>query len=180
MIKVLIEINRFLNAFLIDLLSEIAVPIEQTDRNEIQIEIAGRFAMVAGKDAQATGVIRDRFVETEFGGKIGNRIFDCAASARFSVGIVASKIFLEFFKNLVEVAEKIFVLSEFLQPGLPRKLQHADGIVICAVPQLGIEMPEEPARGWLPSPPKIVSQFTEWFQHLRQSGRHVERLYRLH
>ena len=41
MIKVLIKVNRCLNAFLIDLLAKIAVPIKQTDRNEIQIKIAG-------------------------------------------------------------------------------------------------------------------------------------------
>src|SRR5438128_11782669 len=111
--------------------------------------------MVASEDAQATGVIRNRFVKTEFGGKIGNGIFDRAAGAGFSVGIVASQIFLEFFKNLLEFAEKIFVLRKFFQPGLPRKLQHADRIMIGAVPQLGIEMPEEAARGGLPRPPTV-------------------------
>ena len=35
MIKVLIQINRCLNAVLVDLLPEIAMPIEQTYRNEI-------------------------------------------------------------------------------------------------------------------------------------------------
>ena len=39
-IKVLIQVDRCLNAVLVDLLPEIAVPIEQTNRNEIQIKIA--------------------------------------------------------------------------------------------------------------------------------------------
>src|SRR5205823_7308055 len=95
MIKILIEINGFLTAFLIDLLPEIAVPIQQTNRNEIQIEIASRFAMVASEDAQAAGVIRDRLVKTKFGGEIGNGIFDRAASAGLSVGIVSSEILFE-------------------------------------------------------------------------------------
>src|SRR4029077_17740431 len=101
MIKILIEVNCFLNAFFVDVLPEIAVPIEQTDRYEIQIEITGRFAMVAGENPQATGVIRDRFVKTKFGGKIGNRIFDCAAGTGFSVGIAWSTIFLKFLKHLL-------------------------------------------------------------------------------
>jgi hypothetical protein len=58
-IEVLIEVNRLLNAIFVDLLPEIAVSIKETDRNEIQIKIAGRFAVVAGEDAQATGVIWD-------------------------------------------------------------------------------------------------------------------------
>ena len=40
MIEILIQINRRLNAVLVDLLPEIAMPIEQTNRNEIQIQIA--------------------------------------------------------------------------------------------------------------------------------------------
>ena len=59
MIKVLIEVNRLLDTIFIDLLPEIAVSIKETDRNEIQIKIAGRLAVVAGKNAQSTRVIRD-------------------------------------------------------------------------------------------------------------------------
>ena len=59
MIKILVQINRRLNAVLIDLLPEIAVSIEQTNRNEIQIKIARRFAMVAGQNAETAGVIRN-------------------------------------------------------------------------------------------------------------------------
>src|SRR5439155_9584532 len=173
MIKILVEVNRSLNAFLIDLLAEIAVPIEKTDRNKIQIKIAGRLTVVAGKDAQATGVIWNRFVKTKFGGKIGDRIFDRASRASFSVGIVASQIFLEFLKDLLELAQKILVLRKFLQPGLPRKLQHADRIMICAVPKLMIEMPEQAARGGLPRPPKVETHLPQRLQRRRQDGRDI-------
>src|SRR6266480_2156576 len=108
MIKILIEINGFLTAFLIDLLPEIAVPIQQTNCNEIQIEITGRFAMVASEDAQAAGVIRDRLVKTEFRGEIGNGILDRASGSGFSISIVSAEILFEGFKNLLELAHKIF------------------------------------------------------------------------
>src|ERR1044071_278130 len=111
--------------------------------------------MIAGQDTQATGVIRNRFVKTKFGGKIGDRIFDRASGSDFSVGIVASQIFLEFLKDLLELAQKIFVLRKFFQPRLPRELQHADRIMICAVPKLVIKMPEQSARRRLPCPPKV-------------------------
>ena len=51
MIEILIEIDRFLNAVLIDLLPEIAVPIKQANRDEVKVKIACRFAVVAGEDA---------------------------------------------------------------------------------------------------------------------------------
>src|SRR5215813_3112941 len=58
-IKILVEINRRLNAVFIDLLPEIAVSIKQTHRNEIEIKVARGFAVVASEDSQAAGVIWD-------------------------------------------------------------------------------------------------------------------------
>ena len=58
-VKILVQVNCCLNAVLIDLLPEVAVAIEQTNRNKIQIKIARRFAMVAGQNAEAAGVIRN-------------------------------------------------------------------------------------------------------------------------
>src|SRR5438874_11583150 len=172
-IKILIEINRLLNAVLVDLLPEIAVSVKQTDRDEFQIKITGRFAMVAGENAQPAGVIRDRFVKTEFGRKIGNGIFDRAAGTGFPVGIVSTQIFFEFLKDLLELAHEIFVLCELFQPRLPRKLQHADWIMICAVPQFGIEMTKKTARGRLPRPPEIKTHLPQRLQYRRQDGSHI-------
>ncbi len=71
--KILIQTDRLLNAFLVDLLFEIAVPIEQADGDEIQVEIAGGFAMIAGENAETAGIIRDRFVKAKLRRKIGDR-----------------------------------------------------------------------------------------------------------
>src|SRR5436309_2472973 len=119
MIEILIKVNRRLNAVLIDLLPEIPMPIQQANRNEIQIEIARRLAVVASEYAETAGIIRDRFVKTEFSGEIGDRIFDCAPGPRLSVSVVSSEIFLEFLKDLLQFTQESFVLCKLLQPGLP-------------------------------------------------------------
>src|SRR5262249_20752124 len=149
MIKVLIQINGGLNAVLIDLLSEIAVPIKQTNRNEIQIKVARGFAVVAGQNAEAAGVVRDRFVKTEFGRKIGDGILDCRAGPGFPIGVAASEIFLEVLENLLKLAQEISVLRKFFQARLPRKLEHAHWVMIRPVPQVAIEFPEQAAGGRL-------------------------------
>src|SRR5438874_5831805 len=59
MMKVLIKTDRVLDSVLVDFLPEISVPIEQPDGDKVQIEIAGRFAMVAGENAEAAGIIWD-------------------------------------------------------------------------------------------------------------------------
>jgi hypothetical protein len=114
-VEILIEIDRFLHAFLVDLLLEITVPVEQADRDEVEIEIARRFAMVARQNAQTAGIIRDRFVKTEFGGKIRDRILDRAPCSRFSVSVLARKIIAECVMDLLQLAQESFVLRNFLE-----------------------------------------------------------------
>src|ERR1043166_7396308 len=68
--KILIERNAFLPAFLVDLLFEITVAVEQSNRTEVQIKIAGAFAMISRENAQTAGVIRHAFMKAKLGGKI--------------------------------------------------------------------------------------------------------------
>ena len=118
--KVLIEINGCLNAVFINLLPEISVSIEQTHRNEIEIEVACGFAVIPGENAEAAGVIGNRFVKTEFGGEVGDRAFDRGTWPGFSVRLVASEILFEILENLFELAQKILVLCKLFKAGLPR------------------------------------------------------------
>ena len=90
--KILVQADGVLDAVLVDLLFEIAVPVKQSDRDEIQIEIAGGFAMVAGQNAKPAGIIRDRFMKAELGGKISDRFCDGAARAGFAVGVLPRQI----------------------------------------------------------------------------------------
>src|SRR6476661_9874008 len=113
--KILVQADRVLNAVLVDLLFEIAVAIEQTDRDKIQIEVARRFAMVTRENAEAAGIIRDRFVETEFGGEISDRFFNRAGGAGFPVGIFARKIIAVGVMHFLQLAQKILVLRDFNQ-----------------------------------------------------------------
>ena len=173
MVEVLIEIDCFLQALLVDLLLEITMSIKQADRDEVEIEIAGRFAMVARQNAQTAGIIWDRFVKAKLGRKIGDRIFDRTACARFSIGVFASKIIAECVMNLLQLAQESFVLRDFFEARLARELEHAHGIVIRPVPKLGVEMPEKAARGRLPCPPKIEAHLAQRLERSRQSRSHV-------
>ena len=101
MIKILIQVDRRLNAVFVDLLPEIAMSIEQTNCNEIEVEIARRLAMIAGEYTKTPGIIRDRFVKTEFSREIGDRILDRASGSRLSVSVVSPEIFFEFLEDLL-------------------------------------------------------------------------------
>src|SRR6266496_4966487 len=89
--------------------------------------------MVARENTETAGIIRNRLVKTKLGGKIGDRIFNCAPRSSLSVSVVSSQIFLEFLKNLLQIAQERFVLREVFQTRLPRKLQHATGLWLVLV-----------------------------------------------
>ena len=60
-----VRVNRLL---------EITFAVKQTDADKTEAEVAGGFRVVAGQNAQAAGGNGQRFVKTEFRGKIGDRI----------------------------------------------------------------------------------------------------------
>src|SRR5207249_89960 len=114
--KILVQADRVLDAVLVDLLLEIPVPIKEPDRDKIQVEIAGRFTMVAGENAEAAGIVRDRFVKTKLGRELGDRLFKTVA--RLSVGVLAREIIPVGLVHLFELTEEILVLRDLDEPGL--------------------------------------------------------------
>jgi len=50
-VKVLVQTDRFLPTILADLLFKIAMPVQQCDSIKIQVEIAGRLAMITRKNS---------------------------------------------------------------------------------------------------------------------------------
>ena len=112
-------------------------------------------------------------MESKFGREIGDRFLQGRAGAVFPIGILAGEIFLESVVNLFQLAQKNFVGSEFFQPGLAGELEHAHGIVIGPVPQLGIEMTKEATGGRLPRPPDIETDFAQGLEGGGKSGDYI-------
>src|SRR5207253_6834413 len=118
--KILVQTAGVLDAILVDLLLEIAMPIKEPDRDEVQVEIARRFAMIARQNAEAAGVIRDRFVKAELGRKISDRLFDHAPGADLPVGIFPGEIITVGVVNLLQLTEEILVLRNLDEARLAR------------------------------------------------------------
>src|SRR5919204_4606988 len=129
--------------------------------------------MVARENAEAAGIVWDRLVKAELGRKIGHRLMDSTACTGFAVGVLSAHVLLECVENLLQLAQKSFVLRQFLQPRLARKLEHPYGIVICPVPQVGIEMAEKPSCGRLPRPPEIKAHLAQRLERRGQRRRDV-------
>src|ERR1051325_307515 len=115
-------------------------------------------------------------MKAELRRKVGNRIVDCGSWSGFSVRLVPSEGFFEILEKLFELPPEIFVLRKLFKPGLPRKLQHAYGIVIGLVPKLGIKFTEQSASGRFPCPPEIETQVPQRLERWRQDRRDVVNL----
>ena len=57
--KTLIQTDGVLDAVLVDFLPEISVAVEEADGDEIEVEVAGGFAMVTGENAETAGIVRN-------------------------------------------------------------------------------------------------------------------------
>jgi hypothetical protein len=58
------------------------VLVEEREGDEIQVEVARRFAMIARENAEAAGVVREGFMEAKLCGEIRNRAFRRGLSLR--------------------------------------------------------------------------------------------------
>src|SRR6202795_5290392 len=94
--KILVEADRFLPTVFVDLLPEVPVSVEQRHCAEVQVEVTGRFAVIARKNTESAGIIWHGFVKPEFGRKIGDAR---RGSSKFSIGVGARQVGFEFLVN---------------------------------------------------------------------------------
>src|SRR5665213_560468 len=73
-------------------LLKITFAVKQTDADEAEAEIAGGFRVVAGEDSEAARRNRQRFVETKFRRKIGDRILVQLRRVLVSPGVLVVQV----------------------------------------------------------------------------------------
>ena len=124
---------------------EIAFAVHQTDADKRQTQIAGRFEMVASKDAEAAGVDRDAFMDAE----LGREIRDTAVPT-VGIGLVipsrGTHVAIEAFLDAIHVRQESVVVQQLLQPGLVDGAEELDRAVIELLEQVGVD-PREQGHG---------------------------------
>ena len=114
--------------------------------------------MIARKDAQAARINRQGSVNSEFGGKVCDRL---AREFR--------KLFLKPARRMpiaghplvdggIILTQKIGILGSMLHPGGADLVQQFDGIVLGVAPKIRIEPLEEQPRTVIPAPFKVTGQ----------------------
>ena len=133
-------------------LAEVALLIQQADAHQGQIEIAGRFQVVAGQDAQAAGIDGEALGQSVFGGEISDEL---AVGRGRNGGFDAC---VETLACHVVQRQVTRVSGQFVEQRLGGATQHQHGVVAALGPESRIHAPEDGADHGLPTPHEITGQ----------------------
>ena len=135
---------------------EIALRIHEADADERHAEVAGFLAVIAGQHAEAAGVDRQRLMQRELGGEVGDLLADEIAVLAMTPGVVRRP-------HRVEASDRGIVVGEPLGAGHcalehvgRQQLQHPHRVVRGAAPERIVELPKHVARRRGPTPPEIA------------------------
>jgi hypothetical protein len=76
-------------------LPEVALVVVEDDADQRDAEIRRRLDVVAGQDAEAAGIDRQRFVQPELGGEVGHRPRPQHAGVALAPGVARGQVLLE-------------------------------------------------------------------------------------
>ena len=151
----------------VDRLPEVALPIEQPDRDERESHVARRFGVVAGEDAEAAGIDPERLVEAVLGAEIGNgAVQGVRISALEPVVGAVRHVGVELAHHGLVFGHERWVIQE-IRPGHGAG-QHRHGIAI-AGPGSGVDPREQHLGPRMPRPVQVVRQASQSFEGWREA-----------
>jgi len=148
-------------------LSEVAVPVEETDPHQGHAEVAGRLEVVAGEDAEASGVLREGLRDAELRREVGD-----GPQRRVASGLepaVAVQVPLEPVADVAQEAHEAGVGDEGVEALAWHHAQQAHGIVDRGVPRVGVHPLEHVPGLGVPRPPEVHGQLLQRLE-LRRKG----------
>ena len=142
-------------------LGKVSLTIEQTYRNQRQREVARRFQVVSGENAETAGKNRNAFVDAEFQRKIGDIAFLRLLVFRY----LPLKIRL----NDTQMTTINRIARKLLEPRLRHGPQKQLGIAAEFAPQIRVNAHEQLDRHRMPAPPDVVGKRFQKIQLFRNA-----------
>ena len=162
----------------VDRLDKVTVLVQQTNGNERQPEVAGRFAVVAGQDAQTAGIDREALVKPKFGAEISHQMMGRVqqfghfrARFRLKIGVVTTQYPSVF-------GEKGPILRRLIQAFLSDPAQEQFRVVLDFAPQFGVDPGIQTAHAVVPAVEQVVGQLVQPLQVVRDAWPGFEPVFR--
>jgi len=150
-----------LPALRIEPLAEIAEAVEDPDADQRHAEIGGSLDVIAGQRPQSAGVNRQRLVQSELGGEVGDRSRAQHTAHGVSPGAAIAQVFLELVECQIDAALQRRLVGA-AQELLGRQFrQERDGVVVSLAPQVRVEIAEDRDHLGLPGPPEVRRQLVQ-------------------
>ena len=158
-------------------LGEVAVPVQQADPDQRHAQVAGRLQVVAGQDAQAAGVLRQRGGDAVLGREVRDRGRGAVlARVPARLGHVPLQVLL----GLAEPAQEIPVRRERGDPGRRQRAEHGDRVAARRRPGGGIDRGEQVSGRAVPGPAEVEHEAVQRGQRLGQGYADSEPANRFH
>jgi len=109
-----------LNHYQIEMLAKISLRIKQSNADQGNIQIGGTLDVIPGKHAEASGIDRQRFVQSKFGREICNRVRPQDPGMAGSPGAVGLEVFQHAAVGVIHSA----VQHEFRSTSLKLRQRH--------------------------------------------------------
>ncbi len=153
-----VDVVLVLPAVAIEPLPEVALVVVEADADERDAEVRRALDVIAGEDAEAAGVDRQRLVDAELGREVGDRPRPEHAGVARAPGVRRVEVLLQPPVGVVDAAVQRELRRPLLELVDRDLLQQRDRIVVERPPQHGIELAEEAGRVGVPAPPQVLRQ----------------------
>ena len=164
---------RELLAVAVDPLVEVALPVEQPDRDERQPQVARGLAVVAREHAEAARIDREALVQTELGAEIRDEVVPSEVVELR--GARRAQIRVERDDQLLVLGEIGAVGGRAIEDPLIDAAQEQLRVALDLAPEHGIELAEQLSGLGIPAEPEVLGKIREPAQRLRDRGRDLQR-----
>ena len=142
-------------------MAEVALPVEQTDANERNIQIGRALDVIAGEDAEAARIDRKRLVQAELGREVPDRAGTQHASVRGAPRGVGRKVLALAAIGVVDPAVQCELAGPLMERGEWYLRQERNRIVLEFSPAGGRDLSKETGRIDVPTPPEVSREGPE-------------------
>src|ERR1044072_5227389 len=166
-------VRLLLPAVAAQVLTEVAVMIEQADGDKRKAQVARRLQVVAREDAEAARVERQRVMHAELRAEVCDRVL-VRESARVACGpslVPRSHVGVEAFGEKAHALDVDGVGRHPHQAVLRHLFEQAARVVLALVPDLLVEVAEDGVPVRVPAPPVVARDALQGLDGLRKRRR---------
>ena len=140
-------------------LLEVAVAVEQSHPDHGSAEVAGGLEVVAGKDAEPAGVLRQNRTDAEFGREVRDSPRNLRSQA--VVSAVLGEVVTQICRRAFEPVEEGPVAGQLIEAFGAHLTEQANRIMAGRLPQSGVDGGEEVLGRRMPTPAEVHGQLAE-------------------